>query len=117
MDSKLIFIKSNKLLSKVVWEPTPDHGWQYCGRSGDLKMTLLYHVVSTYFPTDLVYFLTDRNNSKAVAKSEVVNLIACNIDKLQNMAFWNESFTKVIDFNTIGVFRVGEIFKRSGLLG
>ncbi|HTE25739.1 hypothetical protein [Flavitalea sp.] len=114
MDSKLIFIKSNKLLPKVAWESTPDFGWRYCGRSDDLEVALLHQAFLSHLSTNLVYFVPDRNNSKLVANSEVFNLIAYNIDKIE-MAFWNENFTKVIELKTFGVFRLGEVFAELGM--
>ena len=109
MDSKLIFIKSNKLLTKVTWEQTADFGWRYSGRSEDIKVALLREIVSRHLCTNLVYFVTDRNNSKLVANSDVINLITNNIDNIE-IALWNENFTKVIELQTIGVFRLGELF-------
>jgi hypothetical protein len=56
----------------------------------------------------MVYFVTDRHNSKLVSKTEVVSLIADNIDKL-DLAFWDENFNRVIEITTIDVLRVGEV--------
>ena len=108
MDSKLIFIKSRRLLSKVAWWPTPDFGWQYCGTSDDLEVALIRQTISRHLSSELVYFVPDRNDSKLVDKSQIFDLIVNNIDKME-MTFWTEKFNKVIEFKTFGVFRLGEV--------
>jgi hypothetical protein len=106
MDSKLIFIKADNLLSKVIWETGSDFGWTYCGRSDDLKKELLNERITKHFGSNEIYFVINRHDSKLVDKSEIISLILAYIDST-DMTFWSEDFCHVLEIKSIGVFRAG----------
>lgn len=109
MDSKLIHIKAQRLLSKGDLDQLPNGGWQYCGRSDDLKVSLLAQAIERQFADDNnVYFIFSRHDSRLEPKADLIDLITSNIDE-RNFTLWSENFCKVMEFNSIGVYRFGVV--------
>lgn len=106
MDNHLIYTVTKRLISHVVWQETPDVGWLYCGLSDDLKTDLLIECINTHFLDEKIYFVLDRKQTCALDKANAITTIASNIDK-RDFSLWSLDFKKVMNFNKIGIFRIG----------
>ena len=106
MDSKNIYISSQTYLKNVAWiKNNSDTEWIYIGND-TLKIRLL---IDSFFEHELqFYFVNDRHNSKRTNKEQILENTK---DYLENNDFliWNLRFNRVIEFNKIGVYRIGTL--------
>jgi hypothetical protein len=106
MDAHLIYTVANRLISHVTWQPTEDIGWLYCGLSDDLKTDLLDESINKHFQDQKIYLILYRKETCEIATVDAIATIASTIDK-RDFSLWNLDFKKVMDFNKIGIFRIG----------
>ncbi len=104
MDSKNIYISSQTYLKNVAWiKNNSDTEWIYISND-TLKIDLL---IDNFFERESEFYLiTDRHCSKQADKEQILKNTK---DYLENYDFliWNLRFNKVIEFNDIGVYRIG----------
>ena len=106
MDNHLVYTVSKRLITHVAWQETDNIGWLYCGLSGDLKTDLLRESINEHFESEKIYFVLDRKQTSELDTVNAIANIASNIDK-RNFSLWSMDFKKVMDFNKIGIFRIG----------
>lgn len=106
MDSKLLYIVSEKKRSKLIWPNDENFGWRYCGAHGEVKYDVVKQAVDNHFQDDELYICWNRQNSYPVEKPNVIEAIKGILGR-EDFFIWNTSFTKAIQFNKIGVFNCG----------
>lgn len=106
MESRIIYKKSEHLISKVEWAWNDNTGWIYCGLSEDFKDDLVSEHLAEHFAGSTLYLVTTRTGSCQLSGEEAIHKIKGLID-VHGFCIWNTAFTKVIEFNSIGVFRKG----------
>ena len=84
-----------------------DLGWIYCGAGDDVKKEFVQNIINEHFTEIELYVAHERNNSFLTTKDNVIAAIK-NILGKENFAIWDKSFNKVVDFNKIGVLRIGK---------
>lgn len=85
-----------------------DVKWYYCGIKEDFKKEVVNEVINNTFNDDEVYLCITSNNSSLVSKSIVIEEIAKMLHK-KEIGIINQSFTKMIFFNSYGTFKSGII--------
>jgi hypothetical protein len=106
MDSLLIHKTSEKLKFKIDWIKRSETEWIYCGAVGEVKWDVVAKELDEFFEGDIFYVATTRTRSFKINKEEFL----LSIDTLvgnKSFFIWNESFKKIVEFNSIGVFRTG----------
>jgi hypothetical protein len=106
MDSKNIYISSQVFSRKTLWlrNHSADSEWFFIG-SDTLKLNVL--IDSFFAEEQTLYLATDRNNSMQLPKFELLEKAYSFIEKL-DFSIWDLGFKKVIEFDKIGVYRIGE---------
>jgi hypothetical protein len=105
MDSKNIFILSQTYSNKINWEKVnPDSEWTFIG--GD-KMKAK-DLLDSFFNNELsLYLIIDRHNSKQDNKPYIFEKIKEYLEQ-RDFLIWDLNFNKIIEFNKVGVYRVGK---------
>lgn len=106
MDSKNIYISSQVFSRKTLWlrNHSADSEWFFIG-SDTSKLNV---IIDSFFAEEqALYLVTDRHNSKQLSKSETLENAKDLLEKTQ-FSIWDFNFKKVIEFNKIGVYRIGE---------
>ena len=116
MDSKQLFRLYHSKFHRTNWlnksgEPAKSDGdveWFYCGLKDDFKYDFVSQAINDTFPDDEVYLFISSGNSSLVPKSVAVKAIGNNLHK-KEIGVMNPSFTKIMEFATYGVFKIGII--------
>lgn len=111
MDSKNIYISTQTFIKKVFWLTNGnDSEWNFIGNDL-IKLKLL---LDSFFEREQrFYFVTDRHHSCEEEKIKIYAFSSLLIEK-QDFSIWNRQFNKVIEFNKIGVYRIG-IYNQNSL--
>ncbi|MFD1145416.1 hypothetical protein ACFQ4C_30095 [Larkinella insperata] len=107
MDSKTVYLVSERYLPKVKWEQQNGEEWSYIGVDQDFNEEKVSQLVHSTFDTNEVYVVTGRHTS---GSSSIANAIRVLKDRLPegNYLLWNLTFERVIEFARIGVVRKGK---------
>ncbi len=110
MDSKNIYISTQTFKKKVSWLANgTDSEWNFIGNDL-IKLKLL---IDSFFEKEQrFYFVTDRHHSSEEEKIKIYEYSSLLIEK-QDFSIWNRQFNKVIEFNKIGVYRIGNYNQNS----
>ncbi len=108
MDSRLIFIQANHLVSKVVWEPSPNAGWWHCGIADYFETVLVKKIIETYFLGNPVFLILNRRDVRLVKTLEAIAIIEEFIPEF-NLLLCSTDFSRFMELNHGGVFRYGYI--------
>ncbi|MBK7292048.1 MAG: hypothetical protein KBF82_13320 [Chitinophagaceae bacterium] len=107
MESKLIYIASEKLKGKIKWPKVSDGEWIYFGAGNEIKNDIVIEKINSHFSEQLLYVSWTRQDSFQTNRKEVFENIK-HILGVQDFVIWNSSFSKAIEFNKIGVLRCGK---------
>ncbi len=108
MDSRIIFEKSEFFKFKVTWPKVTDSEWIYFGSGKDVNYDIVLRQFEIHFPTPALFISFNRINSFETK----INMAKVTLEHLigkENFIAWDDSFTKAIEFNNIGVLRCGQI--------
>ena len=116
MDSKQLFrfYHSNFFLSNWLNEQGQlalsegDVKWFYCGVNQDFKAEIVNQSLNSFFSEEEVYLCISSNKSSLVQKSNISNEISKILHK-KELGIMNKSFTKIMEFTSIGTFKMGII--------
>ena len=104
MDAKNIFISSETYIRHIDWESEfSDTEWRYIGNNVQRAFSL----ISDYFQNDRLYLVKDRHNSSETTLEEIQKVLNESLEK-ESFVIWNITFGQVIEFNRIGIFRMGK---------
>jgi len=67
---------------------------------------LLTESINSHFLDEKIYLVLDRKKTSELNTVNAITTIASNIDK-RDFSLWSLDFKKVMDFNKIGIFRIG----------
>ena len=108
LESRLLHKTASYLLHKVDWFDLPNE-WKHHGLNEELNFTLILSFVDQHFPhAEVLYFVDQRTNSRAIDRKELQDALDSLIGQ-SNFFLWNTEITKVIEFNEMGVLRLGKI--------
>jgi hypothetical protein len=110
MESRLIYEKSRHLQSQISWEKVSESEWIYCGAKGEVNFDLLNEHINDFFSEGIAFVSISRKDSFESNKKALLDSIR-NLIGIMNFMVWDEQFIKSIEFNNIGVFRKGQLFK------
>ncbi len=108
MDSRLIHKFDEVHHPQVVWtrkDASAESEWVYCGLGPDLNREVIMNAVEQQFHFEAVYLKQERNNSMVLTIPELLSKLETYIG--QDFCVWDSKFENVIEFNEVGVFRVG----------
>jgi len=102
LDSKQLYIAVGHLSSLVTWESD----WIHFGTEGEVKYKLIDEFVDKFLIDESLILICGRQNSGRYNRTEIGDCIQKLLGQ-ESFKLWNESLTRVIDFNSIGVLRLG----------
>lgn len=111
MESRIIFESNKTYISKVAWlrkSEQLESEWVHYGKGDKLNIDLIIKAIKTHLENNILQVSVSRQNSFSTTKEDFLTAT----DKLlgtDNFEVWDYDFKKVIQFNNIGVFRVGSI--------
>jgi len=101
MDSKQLYIVAGRLSSTLTWDD-----WVHFGTGKEIKNGLIEELVDDFLADDILNFVHVRQDSGQVKRFEIKEKIAELLGQ-ENFQLWNSSMTKAIDFNRIGILKLG----------
>lgn len=107
MDSKNIFLAANHMKGKIDWNKQNDNEWSYVGDKNNFQNDQVMEFINQYFEEAELYFVIDRHNAYSIPK-EQATIELQNRVKNRDAIVCNHSFTRMIEFNHIGVARYGK---------
>ena len=109
MDSKLLYSGSEGMKHKVSWNRiTSESEWTYIGEGSNINMTMVLNSINCHFSNPLLYVCWTRQNSFEATKEHVEIGIKELLGR-QDFFIWDSKFKLVIEFNKIGVMRLGQV--------
>ncbi|ANQ49476.1 hypothetical protein MY04_2102 [Flammeovirga sp. MY04] len=102
MESRDLFNTSKRLLYKVDWE----NEYFHIGQPPTINMKSFLKTISNYFESKKIHLILDRQNSRSIP---IIDLEQCLTSLDFNYLLWEENFSFVIEYNSIGVFRKGRV--------
>jgi|GEM_PF-1276700 len=106
LDSRLIFsVSSHKKIDWLNWT-TENGAWVYFGSQNNVNERTVISNIHQMFQEEYLYLARSRNNSCCVEKKDIMPAIS-DILCHEDFRIWNLDFTSVIEFNKLGVLRLG----------
>ena len=106
LDSKNINISFKRYSNDINWVMCGESEWIYVGAEEELDEAKITKLLNSFFEESELYLITDRHNSLLIQKEEAVTKVLEFINK-HNPALANTDFSKIMEFNKIGVVRLG----------
>lgn len=91
---------------KIEWENSSEEEWIYIGTEEEVKSEIILGHIDDEFKEDSFYIALERTTSKKLKKTEIEAEIITRIEK-EDFKISNLSFDKFIEFNKIGLMRIG----------
>lgn len=108
LDSRLLHKTVSHLIQSVTWLDGPLIDWKYHGLDNDLNFERIRSAIDNHLKSSQIYLVYNRTDSSAYNRNELEShlngIIGCN-----DFTLWNIELTRVIEFNKIGVYRLGEL--------
>ena len=109
VDSALLYAASDSLKFKVSWvRVSAESEWTHFGTGDEVNRALVTKTINEYFFADPLNVVFGRKDSVQINKSEINKVIHDALGK-RNFFIWDKEFKRAIEFNHIGVLRVGYI--------
>lgn len=106
MESRLIYSVLNSGNLKIEWRSNTEEEWIYIGTEKEIKTEKIISHIEVEFKEDSFYIALERTTSKELKKTEIEAEIITRIGN-ENFKISNLTFDKFIEFNKIGVMRIG----------
>jgi hypothetical protein len=103
MDSKQLYAAAEHLSSTVTW----DMDWIHFGTKKEIKKDLIEDLIKDFLADEVLYFVHGRKDSREYKRAEFPHEIEQFLGQ-ENFQLWNHLLTKVIQFDKIGVLRMGK---------
>lgn len=110
VESRIIFEKSEYLKFKVIWPKVNDSEWIYFGDGNDVIYDIVLRQFEIHFLNPALFISFNRTNSFETTINMAITTLQHLLGR-ENFIAWDDSFTKAIEFNNIGVLRFGQIPK------
>lgn len=109
MKSYIIFQINKTLITKVEWMKLfaeDESEWQFIRIEKGLETKVFKEIVKNHLRTDFFILSLSRKGSTRISFSQLIDRILLEYET-QNFTVWDENFQNVIEFNNVGIYRVG----------
>lgn len=107
MDSRLLYAAINSLKHTIDWNLNSESEWMHIGIGNELKKETLLEKISHLFNKDKIFIVKGRESSREIKVVDFEQKLFSEIGKI-DFILCNEKLSKFIEFNKIGVFRIGK---------
>lgn len=108
LDSKNIFNAYRHMKMKIDWEKELDNEWSFVGEGKDYKEKKVSDFIKSFFNDPQIYLVFDRHHAFPINIDEASSKVGELLND-KDITLCDQSFTKMIEFNYIGVLRHGEV--------
>ena len=109
MDSRIIY-EANKTYHNTIEWLTPstksESEWIYLNFEETKSENLIQEIIESFFESEILFVSLTRNESFQTEKTNIVVKIKEYLT-IQEFTIWNQEFSKVLEFNKIGIYRKG----------
>ncbi len=109
MDSKMIYAACHHNVTKINWEILENDIWVYCGVDEDFEDIKAKDLIINFFTDPNIFIVVDRKNSFEITTELAIQTIKKYFNKDTEVILSNKEFTKMVEFNKIGVMKRGTI--------
>jgi hypothetical protein len=103
MDSREMYNATNHLTTLVTW----DKDWVHFGTEDEVKFDLVKTLIKDHLNDNELLFIHHRTNSGQYNHKIIIDSITHLLGK-EDFLLWTTTMDKVIEFNKIGVLRLGQ---------
>ncbi|WP_194776948.1 hypothetical protein [Pararhodonellum marinum] len=103
MDSREMYNATSHMIQLVIW----DKDWIHFGTENEIKFDLLEKLIKDHLKDEELLFIYGRTTSEQLKKEKIIEKIKplLGTDEFQ---LWSPTMDNVIQFNKIGVLKVGQ---------
>lgn len=109
MDSRIIYETNKTFHNKIEWLislPKSESEWVYLNSEKSNSENSIQEIIESYFESEILFVSLTRNESFQTEKTNIIGKINEYL-KTQDFSIWNQEFSKVLEFNKIGIYRKG----------
>ena len=109
MDSRIIYESNKTYYNKVEWlmpSIKSESEWIYLNFEETKSEIIIQEIIESFFESEILFVSLTRNESFQTEKTNINTKIKEYL-KSENFSIWNQEFSKVLDFNKIGIYRKG----------
>jgi hypothetical protein len=110
MESRLLYSATNFLKSKLHWKMADNEEWIYFGTGENINSDLVQKNINDHFKGEDIFFIYERANSGLLDNHQCQKTFKSILGN-KNFFLWNKNLTKTIEFNYIGILRLGQLDK------
>lgn len=103
MESRELYKATEHLKNSISWNPD----WIHFGTAYEIDFNLIERTIKQLFGSEDFYLVHERTNSRQIKNSRTTDEIKELLGN-SNFQLWNLELSKAIEFNNIGVMRIGE---------
>ncbi|NML37694.1 hypothetical protein HHL17_10865 [Chitinophaga sp. G-6-1-13] len=107
MDTKNVFIASERYLGNINWILTDGNEWNYIGVGDDYDENKVDAFIKRHFGTAELFLILDRHRVEICPAATAAQSIRLFFAK-NGLTVSNRDFTKMMVFNKIGVMKYGD---------
>ena len=106
MDCNAILNAARHHQGLITWMRDGEYEWRHCGTGDEFDLTLVTAVVESHFAMNEIYFVGNRKDCGSLSRESASSIVRDYL-KSGRASLWSPAFDRVIEFNPIGVFRLG----------
>ncbi len=107
MDSRIIYESAKTYIQNIAWvkpKNSTDSEWVYIDTQNNIDNII--KIIQNFLISDQLYVAINRQESFEIDKKLTLNNIKSYIGTV-DFSIWDFQFNKVIEFNKIGIYRIG----------
>jgi predicted acylesterase/phospholipase RssA len=108
LEPRLIYSATDSLKSKLHWKKKINEEWIHFGTGNDIDYDLVNKSITEHLNGEDIYLVFERTNSGYFKEEQFQKLFKSILGK-KNFYLWNKKLTKAIEFNYVGILRVGNL--------
>ncbi len=110
LESRLIYSTANSLKFKLHWKKTNNEEWIHFGTGKNINFDLVHKSINEHFIGEDLFLVYQRTITGLLIE-EQYQIIFKSILGNKNFFLWNKELTKAIEFNHVGLLRLGQLDK------
>lgn len=109
MDSRLIYEANKTYHNKIEWlmpSNKSESEWIYINFEEINSENFIQEIAESFLKSEILFVSLTRNESFQTEKTNIIAKIKEYLG-IQDFSIWNQEFSKVLEFNKMGIFRKG----------
>ena len=109
MDSRIIYEVNKTYHNKIEWlmpSNKSESEWIYFDFEETNSENFIQEIIESFFESEILFVSLTRNESFQTEKTNIISKTKEYL-RTQDFSIWNQEFSKVLEFNKIGILRKG----------